>query len=413
MQDVHQDLGQTSAPMSVPVEPGLQLSSEALEELVREHQALLAFVNAAPVGVVQINTDGGVQMINAYSAMMLMPISRDGMLDNLYELLADRLPVLEQNIAAYKFAHGLVCDHLRLELPAPAGQRKVAALRVIKMDLERVMVVITDVTDQVMAEQATLAAKEAEHKMRELDAENRRLLEVSHLKNQFVGNLSHELRTPLTSILGYADLLASGRVAAEAPRHKEALRLIGKQGRLLLQLINDLLDMSAMQSDKFEFHVGACDPAALVQDVVETLHDHAEQQGVVVRVQSQLELQPCELDAKRFKQVVYNLLSNAIKFTPADGQVTVAISVDHGSLILLVTDTGIGIAPEHLSDIFLDFHQLDGSRTRHFEGTGLGLALTRRLVQAQGGDVQVSSVLAQGSEFKVSLPMQQARHEGA
>jgi signal transduction histidine kinase len=134
---------------------------------------------------------------------------------------------------------------------------------------------------------------------------------------------------------------------------------------------------------------------------------------VLVRVQSQLELQPCELDAKRFKQVVYNLVSNAIKFTPADGQVTVAISVDHGSLILLVTDTGIGIAPEHLSDIFLDFHQLDGSRTRHFEGTGLGLALTRRLVQAQGGDVQVSSVLAQGSEFKVSLPMQQARLEGA
>ena len=409
MQTVNQD----AVEPSVPVALGVELSSEALEELVREHQALLAFVNAAPVGVVQINTLGEVQMINAYSAMMLMPISRDGMLDNLYALLADRLPVLQQHIAAYPFPHGLVCDHVRLELPAPEGQRKVAALRVIKMDQARVMVVITDVTDQVLAEQATLAAKEAEHKLRELDAENRRLLEVSRLKNQFVGNLSHELRTPLTSILGYADLLASGRVAAQGQAFQDALRLIGKQGRLLLQLINDLLDMSAMQSDQFEFHVAPCAPSALVQDVVETLHDQAEQRGVRVLVQAQTGLDSWALDAKRFRQVTYNLLSNALKFTPADGQVTITVRVQDDGLMLCVSDTGIGIAPEHLDDIFLDFHQLDGSRTRHFEGTGLGLALTRRLVQAQGGSVQVSSVLGQGSQFTVRWPLNPDHPMGA
>ncbi len=404
-QGVDQGVDKGPGHPSVPVDVGLQLSSDALEELVREHQALLAFVNAAPVGVVQINTRGEVQMINAYSAMMLMPISRSGMLDNLFELLADALPVLQHNIAAYAPAHGLVCDHLRLELPAPAGQRKVAALRVIRMDRERVMVVITDVTDQVLAEQATLAAKEAEHKMRELDAENQRLLEVSRLKNQFVGNLSHELRTPLTSILGYADLLASGRVTPEAKSFKDALLLIGKQGRLLLQLINDLLDMSAMQSDKFEFHVASCMPVDLVSEMVQTLHDNAVQQGVSVEVIAPSNLPLCQLDPKRFKQVTYNLLSNAIKFTPEGGQVSLTLSLQDKQLVLEVSDTGIGMAPEHLEDIFMDFHQIDGSRTRGYEGTGLGLALTHRLVKAQGGHISVSSVQGQGSTFRVSWPI--------
>ncbi len=380
-------------------------TSEALEELVREHQALLAFVNAAPVGVVQITRNGDVDMINAFSAMMLMPLSRNGMLSNLFEVLDPVLPALRAHIEAFGPAHGLVCDNLRLDLNAHCEPLKVAALRVIRMDTERVMVVITDVTDQVLAEQATLRAQEAQHTMQQLDAENQRLLEVSRLKTQFVGNLSHELRTPLTSILGYADLLASGRLSADTPRFKEGLSLIGKQGRLLLQLINDLLDMSAMQSDKFDFHPSACDVGVLTREVVEVLQGNAQQQGVEVSVHLAPDLDALWLDGRRFKQVMYNLVSNAIKFTPQGGQVNVRVQPEGPHLQVQVQDTGIGIAPEHLGGLFVDFHQIDGSHTRPFEGTGLGLALTRRLVQAQGGEVGVHSTPGQGSEFWVKLPL--------
>lgn len=383
-------------------------SSETQDDLVREHQALLAFVNAAPVGVVQITRNGDVDMINAFSAMMLMPLSRNGMLSNLFEVLDPVLPTLRAHIGAFGPAHGLVVDNLRLDLNASHEPLKVAALRVIRMDTERVMVVITDVTDQVLAEQATLKAKDIEHKMHLIDAENQRLLEVSRLKSQFVGNLSHELRTPLTSILGYADLLAGGRVAAGTPRFKDALSLIGKQGRLLLQLINDLLDMSAMQSDKFDFHPSACDVGVLTHEVVEILQGNAQQQGVEVGVHVAPDSGTLWLDGRRFKQVMYNLVSNAIKFTPQGGRVRVRVQPDGPHLHVQVQDTGIGIAAEYVGSLFVDFHQLDGSRTRPFEGAGLGLALTRRLVEAQGGEVGVHSTLGQGSEFWVKLPLSRA-----
>lgn len=380
-------------------------TSDALQQLVREHEALLAFMYAAPVGVVQIKMTGEVEMINGFSALMLMPITQNRALDNLFELLSVVLPELQQHIENYRHGHGLVCDNLRLQIPAGSGQNKVASFRVIKMDFERVIVVITDVTDQVKAEIATLQAQEAQLKMQHLDAENQRLLEVSRLKAQFVGNLSHELRTPLTSILGYADLLSSERLVPDSERVREGFGLIGRQGRLLLQLINDLLDMSAMQSDRFEIHPSLGDASAWVQDVMVVLQGNALERGV--HLQAELNGAPGEvwLDERCFKQIAYNLLSNAIKFTPKDGHITIELSADPTHVQLAVRDTGIGIAPDKLQDVFIDFHQLDGSSTRSYEGTGLGLALTRKLVQAQDGEVGVSSVLGKGSTFWVRLPL--------
>jgi signal transduction histidine kinase len=146
----------------------------------------------------------------------------------------------------------------------------------------------------------------------------------------------------------------------------------------------------------------------LTHEVVEILQGNAQQQGVEVGVHVAPDSGTLWLDGRRFKQVMYNLVSNAIKFTPQGGRVRVRVQPDGPHLHVQVQDTGIGIAAEHVGSLFVDFHQLDGSRTRPFEGAGLGLALTRRLVEAQGGEVGVHSTLGQGSEFWVKLPLSRA-----
>lgn len=257
--------------------------------------------------------------------------------------------------------------------------------------------IVRDVSQRKVAEALRL-------KGQRLEAENRQIQEASRLKSEFLANMSHELRTPLNAIIGFADLLLSGSVAPQSPKQKQFLGHIATSGRHLLQLINDVLDLSKVEAGKVEFYPEAVNLGGLIGEVVEILRTSASRNGLSVFIDVDPSLDSLVLDSARLKQALYNYLSNAIKFTPTGGRVTVRARAEGDEYFRIeVEDSGIGIAPADLSRLFVEFQQLDSGPAKKHQGTGLGLALTRRLIQAQGGWVGVRSTPGVGSVFYLVL----------
>jgi signal transduction histidine kinase/CheY-like chemotaxis protein len=250
-----------------------------------------------------------------------------------------------------------------------------------------------------------LRAEEIRRRSADLEMQNRRIQEASRLKSEFLANMSHELRTPLNAIIGFTELLFDGQVDPTSPTHKEFLGDILSSGRHLLQLINDVLDLAKVEAGKLEFRPELVDVPKLVGEVVAILRTTAAHKQIRMEAQVDPSVAQLTLDPARLKQVAYNYLSNALKFTPLGGRVTLTIKPEGLDRFRLeVQDTGIGIAPGDLGRLFVEFQQLEAGAAKRHQGTGLGLALTRRLVEAQGGSVGVRSVLGVGSTFHVSLP---------
>jgi len=256
-----------------------------------------------------------------------------------------------------------------------------------------------DITDQKQLEE------QLRQKNEELEDQNRRVQEANRLKSEFLANMSHELRTPLNGIIGFAELMHDGKVGAVSKDHKEYLGDILTSSRHLLQLINDVLDLSKVESGKMEFRPENVDLTKVVGEVRDIVRTLAAKKRLRVELEVDPDLTSVLIDPAKLKQVIYNYLSNAIKFTPDEGRVTVrARSEGAGSFRLEVEDTGIGIRPEDLGRLFVEFQQLDASATKRFQGTGLGLALTRRIVEGQGGKVGVLSTPGTGSTFFAIFP---------
>ena len=242
-----------------------------------------------------------------------------------------------------------------------------------------------------------------------LEQKAEELARASSVKSQFLANMSHELRTPLNAILGFSELLYDGAVPSDSPQHKEFVGDILTSGRHLLQLINDVLDLSKVEAGKLEFHPEKLQLTKTVSEVLGILRTTA----ATARVKIESALDPAVdaivLDPARLKQVLYNLLSNAIKFTPEGGRVTIRSLAAEGDCVRIeVEDTGIGINADGLRRLFGEFQQLVGDGKKR-GGTGLGLALTKRLVEAQGGSVGVQSIVGKGSTFHAILPRTQRR----
>jgi PAS domain S-box-containing protein len=257
--------------------------------------------------------------------------------------------------------------------------------------------IVTDITQLKQDEQSRLLAQR-------LEAQNRQIQEASRLKSLFLANMSHELRTPLNAVIGFADLLLKDIVKPDSPKHQAYLGHIATSGRHLLQLINDVLDLSKVESGKFEFYPEPVQLPQLVQEVVGVLQGAMERKHLQLQLALDPTLGTLVLDPARLKQALYNYLSNAIKFTPEGGQVAVLARPEGARRWRLeVQDSGIGIAAADLPRLFREFQQLDAGYGKQHAGTGLGLALTRRLVEAQGGSVGVRSTLGQGSVFHLVL----------
>jgi signal transduction histidine kinase len=225
--------------------------------------------------------------------------------------------------------------------------------------------------------------------------------ETNRLKNEFLANMSHELRTPLTSILGYAYLLSAGHAGPLTAAQAAAVSKIDRAGNVLLGLISDLLDLSHLKLGRTELDVAPEEAIQLAERALAAAGTPGE--GVALRIERPEEGIELRTDGEKVVKILENLLSNAFKFT-REGEVTLQVRRAGERVEWEVRDTGIGIRPDDVDAVFDEFRQVDGSSTRLYGGTGLGLALSRRLARLLGGDVAVTSEPGIGSTFILRLP---------
>jgi PAS domain S-box-containing protein len=247
----------------------------------------------------------------------------------------------------------------------------------------------------------------------QLEISNAQLARATRLKDEFLANMSHELRTPLNAILGITEGLQESVFGALNQQQQKVLQIIEKSGNHLLELINDILDLAKIEAGKLTLECDTTVIEPLSQASIMFVHQQAIQKNVQLRVNIAPLLPNLTIDERRIRQVLINLLNNAVKFTPEGGNVTLNVTLDEAEpnlenithwVTFTVLDTGIGIAPDDLKQLFQPFIQVDSALNRKFEGTGLGLALVKRIVELHGGKILAHSVVGVGSSFAIALP---------
>ena len=268
--------------------------------------------------------------------------------------------------------------------------------------LQGVFAAARDVTERRRLDQV-LQEKNAELESARAAAEN-----TSRAKSDFLANMSHELRTPLNAVIGFSEVLQDQMFGAINEKQQEYVNNILTSGRHLLALINDILDLSKVEAGKMELELGVFPLRESLEGSLTMLREKALQGGLEL----ELDLAPesevvIEADQRKFRQILFNLLSNAVKFTPAGGTVRLSAVPDGDCIEVTVRDSGIGIAAADIRKLFHPFTQLESVYTKGFEGTGLGLALTRQLVQLHSGRIWVESEVGKGSSFSFAIPLRQ------
>jgi signal transduction histidine kinase/CheY-like chemotaxis protein len=367
-------------------------SGESADGLWQRLAAIAAELTGADCAIFDVGVPGSTRLLA--STVVAPPVANGGAtpadVDQAIAKLAGRVGAIPMTILIE------VDDHPRARIVvlnrhhSLFGDDDIAVLRMIGLQTA----LLVD-RRQALAEQQELA--------RQLAGTVEALRLASQAKSDFLANMSHELRTPLNAIIGFGQLIREEPPTdGMKPAPTEWIEHIVAGGEHLLALINDVLDLSKVEAGRLEFAVEPVDLGQAIGETVSGLQPLADRKGIVMRhtVRSPM----VELDRGRLRQVLYNLLSNAIKYTPEGGQVAVDVVGEGSSLRLAVSDTGVGIAPADQGRVFEEFTQVGDPAARQ-SGTGLGLALTRRLVEAQGGRVELRSTVGVGSTFTVVLPL--------
>jgi signal transduction histidine kinase len=266
------------------------------------------------------------------------------------------------------------------------------------------------ITEQIIQLRSALQAanRTLEHRVEERTAELQKALErvseLSQLKSNFIANISHELRTPLTHIKGYVELLITESLGPLTEEQRHALQVSQQSTGRLESLIEDLLMVSLASRGEMSIKHENVDIRRLANLAIKSHASHAQERGVNLQIKIDENVPLVHADSQKIAWVLHQLVDNGVKFTPSDGRVVVAVTREGENLVIVsVTDTGIGIPVNRLNDIFEAFHQLDGSATRRYGGTGLGLSLVRQIIEAHGSMLEVQSVEGHGSTFKFPL----------
>jgi signal transduction histidine kinase len=258
---------------------------------------------------------------------------------------------------------------------------------------------------QTFADQAVIAVENV-RLFNEIQEKSKQLEIANKHKSEFLANMSHELRTPLNAIIGFSEVMLSGMTGPMADKQKEFTNDIRDSGKHLLGLINDILDLSKIEAGRMELDVVRFNLRQAMDNALTLVRGRAERHGISLETVVDPEVGEYDGDERKFKQIMLNLLTNAVKFTPQGGTVTMAAKRVNGDYVFSVKDTGIGIAAEDHSKVFEEFKQVGTDYARKAEGTGLGLTLTRKLVQLHGGEISLESELGKGSTFTFNLPIE-------
>ncbi|GJQ48808.1 MAG: hypothetical protein HKUEN01_11940 [Candidatus Kuenenia stuttgartiensis] len=251
----------------------------------------------------------------------------------------------------------------------------------------------------------TILEKRVQEKTADLQMANVALEKANRLKSEFLTTMSHELRTPLNAIIGFAEVLRDEIAGSLSKDQKEYVTDIHSSGHHLLDMINNILDLSKIETGKMHLQYEEFCIEDAINDTLTIINASANNKGISVHTNIQDNTPLLSADKTKFRQILYNLLSNAVKFTPENGKITINVFQKDNSLQFEIVDTGIGIKPEDKEKLFEAFHQADASLTREYEGTGLGLHLTKRLVELHGGKIWAESTFGKGSTFFFILPI--------
>jgi len=300
-------------------------------------------------------------------------------------------------LAALATTAWAVITGFRLNAPAPASAMA-GGPDPARMERERAQALALELAEARRALEAAAGARaEAEAARTAADAANQ-------AKSRFLANMSHELRTPLNAVMGFADIMRNRLFGPLPDRYAEYAQLIHESGAHLLELINDVLDMSKIEADRYRLQREAFDAREAVSGVLRLMRTQAEEAGVDVRGELPEGALAVEADKRAVKQIVLNLLSNALKFTPRGGSVTLSVLTGEDDLILVVADTGVGVAPEDLERLGRPYEQAGDAEVRA-QGTGLGLSLVRAFAELHGGSMAIESELGEGTAVTVRLPV--------
>ncbi|MFC1493214.1 response regulator, partial [candidate division KSB1 bacterium] len=316
---------------------------------------------------------------------------------NLKNFTDSSLELLEHNWINITSAFSNLLANEKTEILASELQEKNEELTVINEEL------------QAQSDELKEQAVELKNQAEELKIQRLQVDEASRLKSEFLSNMSHELRTPLNSILALSQLMISRKQDRKNEKDNEYLEIIERNGKNLLNLINDILDLSKIESGRMDINISEIKIGEFTEVVLETIKPMLAEKDVQLNVDVDSSLS-ISSDFEKVHQIMLNLLSNAVKFTN-EGEIEIKIQKEAENMMFAVNDTGIGISEENKRFIFEEFRQVDGSTTRAFGGTGLGLAISRKFARKLGGDLKVTSKIGEGSTFTLILPMEYDSNE--
>ena len=257
---------------------------------------------------------------------------------------------------------------------------------------------------KALSEANQMLQQRVEERTQELQHALDRLSELNQLKSNFIANISHELRTPLTHIKGYLDILGDEGLGPLTPQQAEAISVLNRAETRLERLIEDLIQFSLASRGEVSLNLKESKIDKLVQIATDRTLHKAKAQNIQINSLVQPDLPLVQIDEDKIGWVILQLLDNAVKFTPKGGKVGIKVSYSDGLVQIAIMDTGIGIPEDRIQEIFEPFHQLDGNATRRYAGTGLGLAMVKRIIEAHGSQMKVQSVLGKGTRFEFYLP---------
>jgi len=355
-------------------------------DLQRAHGELMTVINTAPAGLVVLNADGSIRLQNKAALHLLgnPPEDVEGRKAH-WERMRTRtvtgreMPL--EHLPAYRALAGLEILGEEVAIDRPDGEHT------------ELLIAAAPIRDTHGVVTGAIAGFQDITRLRELD----------RLKDEFVAVVSHELRTPLTAIRGSLQLLLADDAVADA-EHRELLTVASSSCERLVRIVNDMLDLSKIEAGRLDLHLAPLSVETLVHQAMDGIRPIADQAGVTLDVAITDVLPAVRADADRLTQALVNLLSNAMKFAPRGSTVQMRAEAWHGDVVISISDQGPGIAPDQLPRLFQKFRQLDSAGTRRTGGTGLGLVITKALIEQHGGTIAVDSVVGRGTTFIVTLP---------